>query len=390
MEDSIQIILPKLGESILSATIVQWFKKPGDRIERDEPLLEVSTDKVNSEIPSPVAGILQEILAHPDQELQVGEPLALLSTKAQVSVAVAPSATAVVTDSQEENETFLSPAVLRLLQEKKIPLGDIDKIPRSRQGGRLTKQDVEGYCPLRQSSPLKANISTVADVERVKMTGLRKAIADNMVKSFYEAPHASLITEVDVTHLMKLIAENKQTFLQKYGAKLTITAFVARALCRASQAYPFINSSLDNDTIVMKRFVNLGIAVSVDQGVMVPVIRNCQGLELPEISKKISELADKARSQRLLPQDVQDGSITMTNFGMTGTMIGIPIIRHPEVAIVGLGAIVKKVMAMPDDSIAIRSIMMVSLTFDHRVLDGLYGCGFLNELKKHLEEDISF
>lgn len=379
MEDTIKITLPKLGESILSATVVQWFKKPGDRIERDEPLLEVSTDKVNSEIPSPVAGILQEILAHPDQELQVGEPLALLSTTAKgitPPVAVA----APVAAAHPVEETFLSPAVLRLLQEKKIPLGDIDKIPRSGQGGRLTKQDVEGYCPL------KANCT--ADVERVKMTGLRKAIADNMVKSFYEAPHASLITEVDVTRVMKLIAENKQSFLQKHGFKLTITSFVARALCRALRAYPLLNASLDNDTIVMKRFIHLGIAVSVDQGVMVPVIRNCQALELPQISKEISELAEKARSQQLSPQEVRDGSITMTNFGMTGTMIGIPIIRYPEVAIVGLGAIVKKVAAMPDDSIAIRSVMMVSLTFDHRVLDGLYGCGFLSELKKHLEEDV--
>ena len=297
---------------------------------------------------------------------------------AVVAIAVSTPVAVVI---QEENETFLSPAVLRLLQEKKIPLGELDKIPRSGQGGRLTKQDVEGYCPLK--------VSVAAGVERVKMTGLRKAIAENMVKSFYEAPHASLITEVDVTRLMKLIAENKQAFLQKHGAKLTITAFVGRALCRALQVYPLINSSLENDTIVMKRFVNLGIAVSVDQGVMVPVIRNCQSLELSEISKQISQLAEKARSQRLSPQDVQDGSVTMTNFGMTGTMIGIPIIRYPEVAIVGLGAIVKKVAAMPDDSIAIRSVMHVSLTFDHRVLDGLYGCGFLAELKKHLEEDVS-
>jgi len=384
MEDTIQITLPKLGESILSATVVQWFKKPGDRIERDEPLLEVSTDKVNSEIPSPVAGILKEILAHPDQELQVGEPLALLSTKAQSSVA-APISAPVEAAPQEEKETFLTPAVLRLLQEKKIPLSEIDKIPGTGQGGRLTKQDVEAYCPLKAKAS-----APVADIERVKMTGLRKAIADNMVKSFYEAPHASLITEVDVTRIMKLIAENKQSFLQKHGTKLTITAFVARALCRALQAYPLINASLDNDTIVMKRFVNLGIAVSVDQGVMVPVIRNCQALALPEISKEIADLAEKARSQKLSPQEVQEGSVTMTNFGMTGTMIGIPIIRYPEVAIVGLGAIVKKVAAMPDDSIAIRSVMMVSLTFDHRVLDGLYGCGFLNELKKHLEEDVSF
>jgi len=377
-----KITLPKLGESIVSATIVQWFKKVGDRIERDEALLEVSTDKVNSEIPSPVAGVLQEILAETGQELQVGEALAVIATNG-AAVVVAPVQTMASPPAPSQENTLLSPAVLRLLQEKKIPLSDVDKIPRSGEGGRLTKKDVEEYCPVAPCS-LKA-----ATIERVPMTPLRKAIADNMVKSFYEAHHASLITEVDVTALVKLIAEKKQTFLQEHGIKLTITAFVARAIARAIKAYPLINSSLESDTIVMKRFVNLGVAVSVDQGVMVPVVRGCQGLSLLEISKQITELADKARTHKLSPQDIQEGSITMTNFGMTGIHIGVPIIRYPEVAIVGLGAITKKVMAMPDDSIAIRSMMMVTLTFDHRVLDGLYGCGFLKELKKHLEEDVS-
>ena len=372
-----KITLPKLGESIVSATVVQWFKKVGDRVERDEPLLEVSTDKVNSEIPSPVAGILHEILAEANQELQVGEPLAVIAAKSIAPLAAPAQATVASADFPQEN-TLLSPAVLRLLQERKIPLSEVDKIPCSGQGGRLTKQDVEGYLP------------KTGCIERVPMTPLRKAIADNMVKSFYEAPHASLITEVDVTALVKVIAEKKQVFLQEHGAKLTITPFVARAIARATKAYPLINSSLESDTIVMKRFVNLGVAVSVDQGVMVPVVRGCQALSLPEISKQIAELADKARTHKLSPQDIQEGSITMTNFGMTGTLIGVPIIRYPEVAIVGLGAITKKVMAMADDSIAIRSVMMVSLTFDHRVLDGLYGCGFLKELKKHLEEDVSF
>ncbi|MDE3045403.1 MAG: 2-oxo acid dehydrogenase subunit E2 [Verrucomicrobiota bacterium] len=381
-----KITLPKLGESIVSATVVQWFKKVGDRIERDEPLLEVSTDKVNSEIPSPVAGILQEILAHPSQELQVGEPLATIATQGAVAAPVASVAAPIAAAPTQENETFLTPAVLRLLQERKIPLADLDKIPRSGQGGRLTKKDIEDYQPV-AACPYKTH--TRSETERVPMTPLRKAIAENMVKSFYEAPHASLITEVDVTSLVKFIAEKKQSFLQEHGVKLTITAFVARAMTRALQAYPLINSSLEKDTILMKRFVNLGVAVSVDQGVMVPVIRNCQALSLSDISKQIADLADKARTHHLSPQDVQEGSITMTNFGMTGTLIGVPIIRYPEVAIVGLGAITKKVAAMPDDSIAIRSVMMVSLTFDHRVLDGLYGCGFLKELKKHLEEDIA-
>jgi len=376
MGDSIKVILPKLGESILNATVVQWFKKVGDRVALDEPLLEVSTDKVNSEIPSPVAGVLQQILALPDQELQVGDVLALISTNASTAPHVA---------NPSGMEEFISPSVMRLLKDKGIGLTEMGKIPRTGQGGRLTKQDVEEFaskpsCPVMASSP----------EERVKMSAIRKAIADNMVKSFYEAPHASLITEVDVTKILKVIQEQKSSFLAQTGTKLTITHFVARAMARALQAFPFINASLEGDTIVMKRFVNLGIAVSVDQGVMVPVIKNCEQKTIAEIAKEISALAEKARRHALLPNEIREGSITLTNFGMTGTLIGIPIIRYPEVAIVGLGAIAKKVVAMPDDSIAIRSMVFTSLTFDHRVLDGIYGCGFLNALKKHLEEDISF
>ncbi|HEY4255353.1 MAG TPA: dihydrolipoamide acetyltransferase family protein [Chlamydiales bacterium] len=387
MNEPIKINLPKLGESILSATIVQWFKKVGDRVERDEPLLEVSTDKVNSEIPSPVAGVLQEILAEAGQELQVGAPLAVIGSAGSIPKAAVSIAEPITSSSEPtENDSFLSPAVLRLLQEKNIPLSKVDEIPRS--GPRLSKKDVEQYCAAKPACPKQAPVSSSSSIERVKMTSMRKAIADNMVKSFYEAPHASLITEVDVTDVMKTIAKEKQAFLEKHGVKLTITAYVARAIARALSAYPLINSSLDADTIVMKRFVNLGVAVSVDQGVMVPVIKNCQSLSISEIAKEIAALADKARTHKLSATDVQEGTITMTNFGMTGTLIGVPIIRYPEVAIVGLGAITKKVAAMPDDSIAIRSVMMVSLTFDHRVLDGLYGCGFLSELKKHLEVDI--
>ncbi len=381
MSNNVKITLPKLGESIVSATIVQWFKKAGDSVALDEPLLEVSTDKVNSEIPSPVAGILTQILALPSQELQVGEPLALISTDASVSVMATTSAPVSSSCASTSGaEEFLSPSVVRLLQEKGIALSDIDQIPRTGMGGgRLTKKDVEDYASKR-ACPMETT-------ERVKMTPLRKAIADNMVKSFYEAPHASLITEVDVTKVLKLIQEHKQSFFSETGAKLTITSFVARAIARALQTFPLINSSLDGDTIVVKKFVNLGIAVSVDQGVMVPVIKNCQQKNLSELAKEIAILAEKTRNHALAPDDVQEGSITMTNFGMTGTMIGVPIIRYPEVAIVGLGAITKKVVALPDDSIAIRSVMFVSLTFDHRVLDGIYGCNFLNELKKHLEDD---
>lgn len=377
--DEIKITLPKLGESIVSATVVQWFKNVGDQVALDEPLLEVSTDKINSEIPSPVAGVLKEILAGVGQELAVGAPLAVVATKTtaahtQPSAPPAPKASAT-----QDNEAFISPSVMRALQEKNIPLSQIDQIPHTGEGGRLTRKDVENYCMPKACS----------GTERMKMSPLRKAIADNMVRSFYEAPHATLITEVDVTPLMALIQAQKQAFLQQHKAKLTITAFVARAIARALSAFPLINASLDGDTVVIKKFVNLGIAVSVDQGVMVPVIRGAEQLSLVQLSQQIAALAEKTRTGTLSAQEVQDGSITMTNFGMTGTMIGIPIIRYPEVAIVGLGAITKKAAVMPDDSIAVRQICMVSLTFDHRVLDGIYGCGFLADLKRHLETDLS-
>jgi len=297
-------------------------------------------------------------------------------------------------EGQKQDEgmrDFYSPALLKIAREKGVPLSDLEKIPATGAGGRLTKQDLEDYLSKKaKPCPMKSQPSTSSvDVERVKMTGMRKAIADNMVRSFYEAPHATLVTEVDVSEPLKLIQKHKEEFLSKHGVKLTITTFVARAICRALQEYPFLNSSLDQDTIVVKRFVNLGIAVSVDQGIMVPVVKHCQRLALPEIAKEIGELSQKARNNTLATNDVSDGTITLTNFGMSGVAIGIPIIRYPEVAIIGIGAIQKKVAVMDDDSFAIRSMMHVSLTFDHRVLDGMYGCGFLNALKKHLEQDSS-
>jgi 2-oxoglutarate dehydrogenase E2 component (dihydrolipoamide succinyltransferase) len=374
-----KILLPKLGESILSATIVQWYKKPGDTIIKDEPLLEVNTDKVASEIPSPVSGILIEIHVNEGVELQVGELLASISTGSELISTKKQPEIVPKSNLSDESNPFLTPAVLRLIQEKKILLSNIDKIPHTGQGGRLTKQDVENYCPLQSSGPISP------DVERIKMSPLRKAIADNMVKSFYEAPHASLVTEVDVTDVMKLIAREKSSFHNEHGVKLTITSFVAQAIVRAVGAYPLLNASIEGDTILQKKSINLGLAVGVEQGVMVPVIRGCQYLNLPQLAKAIGILGDKARNQKLIAHDVQEGTITLTNFGMTGISIGIPIIRHPEVAIIGLGAMVRKAVPMPDDSIAIRSVMMVSLTFDHRVVDGLYGCGFLGEIKKNLE-----
>lgn len=415
MSEEITIALPKLGESIVSATIVQWFKKEGDEVLLDEPLLEVSTDKVNSEIPSPVAGRLTKILASPDEELQVGDPLAKISATSASEKAAIPSAQIEKPASAQVQTTgamreFFSPAVLRVASELGVSLDEMKKIPATGAGGRITKQDIEAYA-VKKTAPSTSSCSQVqqapsgacskaqscsssydnaggSEIEKLQMTGMRKAIADNMVKSFYQAPHATLVNEVDVSEVLKLIASEKDAFFAKYGVKLTITSFVAKAISRALQEYPLINSSLDKDTILVKKFVNLGIAVSIDQGLIVPVIKNCQKMNIVDIAKTITELSTKARTGKLSQSDISDGTISMTNFGMSGVAIGIPIIRYPEVAIVGIGAIQKRVVALDGDLMAIRSLMHVSLTFDHRVLDGMYGCGFLGSVKKHLEQDL--
>lgn len=405
MSELVNVTLPKLGESIMNATIVQWFKKVGDPVQLDEALLEVSTDKVNSEIPSPIAGVIKNILVSPDQEVAVGDLLAVIEIGVAQATPVSPIAAGLKPTmekkaQEEDMKDFFSPGLLKMAREQGIGHEELEKIPATGAGGRLSKKDLEDYLVKKRTQPqmvkpcpiskgTTAEKSSGLEVERVKMTGMRKAIADNMVRSFYEAPHATLITEVDVTSALKLVQKNKEEFLAKHGAKLTITSFVARAINAALKEFPLINSSLEQDTIVVKRFVNLGIAVSVDQGIMVPVIKHCQRLSLPETAKQLQELSQKARNNSLTPNDVSEGTITLTNFGMSGVAIGIPIIRYPEVAIIGIGAVQKKVIVLEEDTLAIRSIMNASLTFDHRVLDGMYGCGFLNAFKKHLENDLA-
>jgi len=391
----IDVELPKLGESIVSATITRWLVKVGDPIGLDEPLLEVATDKVNSEIPSPVKGTIVEILAATDETVDVGAVIARIETdevsgasssneefsSKPVSNAPIEELVQPASKSNEFKNASLSPAVLRLAQEHGLSFDIIQSIKGTGEGGRISKRDILEFVN-------KSRSAGVSDTEhdRVKMSALRKAIADNMVRSFYAAPHASLVQEVDVTDLRDIIKENKAAFLEKNQAKLTLTSFVAKAIGQAIQSYPWLNSFLEDDTIVVKKQVNLGLAVAVDGGVVVPVIRSVESQSLSEIAKKITAFSLKAREGDLEADDLKGGSITLTNFGMSGVSIGIPIIRFPEVAIVGLGA-VKSVPAVDSTGqIVVREKMHISLTFDHRVLDGMYGCGFLNELKILIEE----
>lgn len=402
--ESIEITLPKLGESIVSATVVQWLKKEGDVIYLDEPLVEVSTDKVNSEIPSPVAGRLIKILAQIDQEIEVGAPLAQIQIE-QMDQTVAvqvkkPQIETKAAACSQANAQFFSPAVMRLAQENDLSMEQISHLQGTGEGGRVSKKDIQKYLQLKLGAshhPTTDNViqqkvdsiaqtSTQEPVERLKMTSIRKAIAENMVRSFYEAPHASLVTEIDVTVIMKYIAQEKEQFYQKNGFKLTITSFLVHALAQSIEKFPMLNSSLDKDTIMMKRFINVGIAVNIEKGLVVPVIKNCHTKNVANIAKDLSSLSNKARENKLLPDDVTEGSITLTNFGMTGTLIGVPIIRYPEVAIIGAGAVQKRVVVSSDDSFAVRSMMYLTLTFDHRVIDGIYGCEFLALLKENLEQ----
>ncbi|MCH9632671.1 MAG: Dihydrolipoyllysine-residue succinyltransferase component of 2-oxoglutarate dehydrogenase complex [Chlamydiae bacterium] len=380
----VEIQLPKLGESIVSATVVQWLKEEGDVVMKDEPILEVSTDKVNSEIPAPHAGVLTEKLAFENEELDVGAPLAKILTEKheKVLAAAAPTTNCPMADQEEKND-FLSPAVLNLARKKGISVEELYQIKGSGQSGRVTKKDVEDF--IEKPSLNNAQETPNSGIEKLPMSGLRKAIAENMVRSFYQAPHASLVAEVDVTNIMESIKANKASFMDQHGVKITITSYMIQAIAQAATKYPMVNASVDKDTILMKRFVNLGIAVSIENGVVVPVIKDCHMKDLPTIAKDVARLSDRARNNTLNQEDVQEGSITMTNFGMTGMHMGVPIIRHPEVAIVGIGSIHKTVSPISDTAFGIRQKVFLTLTFDHRVIDGIYGADFLGYIKTSLE-----
>jgi 2-oxoglutarate dehydrogenase E2 component (dihydrolipoamide succinyltransferase) len=358
---------------------------------------------VNSEIPSPVAGILTQILATVNEEVEVGAPLAVIQVGevgVQGEAIPVPEKTTNVVNKKDEDASlrgFYSPAVLQIAMQEGIPLNELENILGTGQGGRLTKKDLEAYqksqerigscsqSASKQSVSQVPLISSSATSSKMKITGLRKAIADNMLKSYKEVPHAAIVNEVDVTALVKLIQREKEKFHSLHGAKLTITSFLAKAVANAVAKYPLVNASVDLDTIIVKHAVNVGIAVGVEQGVIVPVIKQCELKDLPTIAKSIADLSSRTRSGKLTHEEVTDGTITITNFGMAGARMGFPIIRFPEVAIIGIGAIQKRVMVMEDDSLAIRQMVDLTFCFDHRVIDGLYGCAFLNAMMEELQ-----
>ena len=417
-----KVIMPQMGESIFEGTITKWLKKKGDRVQRDESLFEISTDKIDSEIPAPASGILQDILVKEGQTVQINTVVAVIGDgsakpadeaeapkKAEAprqeepreEKGAAPVAGPTLETEAEEEEADhggirSSPLVRKIAKEHNV---DLSALAGKGTGinGRITKSDILSYIEqggkpageVRQAPPAKAPapapppMKFSGEVERVPLTAMRKSIAEHMVLSRRTSAHVTTLFEVDCSRIMKAKAQHQAEF-ERSGARLTVTPFFVQAAATALQRFPIVNSSLDGDTIVYKRAINIGIAVNLEWGLIVPVIKHADEKNLIGLAKAINDLGDRARNKKLTPDDVKDGTFTITNPGQYGGLIGTPIINQPQVAIMGMGGIKKRAVVI-DDAIAIRPMIMLSLSFDHRVIDGATADQFMAEVQKELE-----
>ena len=431
------VVMPQMGESIAEATILKWHRQVGDVIAKDETLYEISTDKVDAEIPAPAAGTLIEILVEVNLTVPVGTIVARIGEvserpvgAATPALVAAPSpsgapATAPLPPLTDEDENSLegrlktrsSPLVREMAKQHGI---DLSRLTGTGQAGRVTREDMEAHLAA-GSAPASLGLAPILPVvhdpsaptmgltpglavpptpalpafaagERVKveaMSRMRKVIADNMVASRRTSAHVYTVFEIDMTHVSQLRNKHKQAFEAQFGTRLSFMPFVMMAACKALRAYPIVNASVDGDSIVYKQDINLGIAVSLDWGLIVPVVRNADMMNLGGLARSLNDLAERARNKQLKPDEISGGTFTLTNPGVYGDTFGLPIINQPQVAIQGVGAIVKRpvVITGPDgtDFIAIRQMMFSSLGFDHRIIDGAIGDLFMAFAKKELE-----
>jgi 2-oxoglutarate dehydrogenase E2 component (dihydrolipoamide succinyltransferase) len=418
-----ELVMPKMGESVAEATIIKWLKKPGDSIELDEPVLEIATDKVDSEIPSPVAGILEKILFEEGQTILVNGVIAIINTSAEASstptsspspasaakapetVAAAPSAVAAVSESigsKSESGRFYSPLVRNIAKEEKISMQELDAIPGTGKEGRVTKDDLMNWLSNRkpgQAAPVSAPAAKATQVapavsmnagdEIIEMDRMRKLIADHMVMSKSVSPHVTSFVEVDVTNMVLWRERVKKDFEKREGEKITFTPIIIEAVARAIKDLPMINVSVSGTSIIKRKNINIGMATALPTGnLIVPVIKNADTLSLVGITKSVNDLATRARANKLSPDDISGGTFTVTNVGSFGNVMGTPIINQPQVAIMAVGVIKKKpaVLETPQgDVIAIRHMMYCSLSYDHRVVDGSLGGSFIRKVADYLE-----
>jgi len=401
------VVMPQMGESIAEGTIVRWIKKVGDSIDRDEPLFEISTDKVDAEIPSPAAGVLTEIKVKEGETVAVNSIVATIGAAGdEVKTAHEPPDAALPESAAGQPETApaadepessadtredlrrqkSSPLVRKIAQEHKV---DLTEVHGTGLSGRVTKQDILGYIQLGKkptpSAPAPAGpvYKPGENVQVVPMSVMRKKIAEHMVLSAHTSPHVYSVYEVNFGRVATL-RDKKKADYGAGGAKLTYTAFIAKVTIDALRQFPIVNASLDGDNIVYRKDINLGIAVALDNGLIVPVIRKADEKNLLGLCRAINDLADRARAKKLNPEEVQGGTFTITNPGIFGALYGLPLINQPQVAILGVGSIEKRAVVM-DDAIAIRPVCHLTLGHDHRLVDGADAGRFLSFVKERLE-----
>lgn len=407
-----QVIMPQLGESVIEGTVTRWLKRQGERVSEFEPLVEISTDKVDSEIPAPASGTVLRIYVEEGQTVRAGTLLAVIGQPGEAvpeslpvgSTSVAapgPRAAAPASTDRSGGLGFISPVVARMAAEHAIDLGQIRGTGR---GGRITKKDVEAYLQSRATAPWEAPASgelfrpseevfgakapagkaaAVADTI-VPLDPVRRQIAEHMLRSKHTSPHVTTVMEADMSRVLAHRQAQQESFARD-GVHLTLTAYFVAAAVAALKAHPVVNSSWSDAGIVVHRNVNIGVAVSLgERGLIVPVVKEADRKSLLALAAEINDLADRARSRGLKPDEVQDGTFTITNHGISGSLFATPIIAQPQCAILGVGALQKRVVVI-DEAIAIRPMLYLSLTFDHRILDGSVADGFLAKVKEVLE-----
>jgi 2-oxoglutarate dehydrogenase E2 component (dihydrolipoamide succinyltransferase) len=437
----IELIMPKMGESIIEATILNWVKQVGDTVEVDDTILEIATDKVDSEVPSPVDGTISKIFFAVDATVAVGEVFAIIESEAGATVeaspatgtavsdappaappvaptpppapAAAPLASQIVKQSNSQAVTsssgrFYSPLVKTMAKAEHIGQAELDQIPGSGKDGRVNKADMVAYLKRRDNSFINGTATTAtaspaaksatvatpatsvggAD-EIIEMGRMRKLIADHMVMSKHTSPHVTSFIEVDVTDLVNWRNEVKGRFQKQHGQKITFTPIFIEAVAKAIRDFPMINISVDGTNIIKKANINIGMAAALPSGnLIVPVVKNADQLNLTGLAKSVNDLASRARENKLKPDDIQGGTFTLTNVGTFGNVMGTPIINQPQVAMLAVGAIRKKPAVVETeygDLIAIRQLMFMSLSYDHRVVDGMLGGSFLRRVGDYLE-----
>lgn len=423
-----KLLLPSMGEGVMEATIITWLYNEGDTVNEDDSVVEIATDKVDSDVPTPVSGKIVKILKQKDEVAKVGEAIAILEVagegNADITEEASVAATATVIEPEVEKELmqpiaaqtiaadslsgtdlYLSPLVKSIAQQENITEAELKSIKGSGLEGRITKEDILAYLSNRgnttaptatpviaKSAPVSAPTSTIpvaAGDEVVPMDRMRKIIAENMVKAKQIAPHVTSFIETDVTNVVKWRNKHKSAFEKREGEKLTFMPIFIKAVVKAIQDFPLINVSVDGDKIIKKKNINIGMATALPDGnLIVPVIKNADQLSLSGLAKAINDLAYRARNKKLRPEDTQGATYTISNVGSFGNLMGTPIIPQPQVAILAVGAIVKKpaVLETPDgDVIAIRNLMFMSHSYDHRVVDGSLGGMFLKHVHDYLQ-----